>query len=75
MNREKSEQQNGESRLNIGLVVANVEDDFSNKICKGAMRAAEMADVNLFVFPAKYLDHREDELADTNRHTNINTMP
>lgn len=64
MNREQSEQQNGEKRLNIGLVVANVEDDFSNKICKGAMRAAETADVNLFVFPAKYLDRREDELAD-----------
>lgn len=64
MNREQSEQQNGERRLNIGLVVANVEDDFSNKICKGAMRAAETADVNLFVFPAKYLDRREDELAD-----------
>ncbi|MBD5483846.1 MAG: GGDEF domain-containing protein [Lachnospiraceae bacterium] len=65
MSREQSEQQNGERRLNIGLVVANVEDDFSNKICKGAMRAAETADVNLFIFPAKYLDHREDELADT----------
>lgn len=64
MNRKQSEQQNGERRLNIGLVVANVEDDFSNKICKGAMRAAETADVNLFVFPAKYLDRREDELAD-----------
>ena len=64
MNKGQSERQDEERRLNIGLIVANVEDDFSNKICKGAMRAAEMADVNLFVFPAKYLDHREDELAD-----------
>lgn len=54
----------GERRLNIGLVVANVEDDFSNKICKGAMRAAEMTGANLFIFPAKYLDRREDEIAD-----------
>ena len=64
MNKEQSGEQSRERRFNIGLVVANVEDDFSNKICKGAMRAAEMADVNLFVFPAKYLDRREDEIAD-----------
>ncbi len=61
---ERKEHENNEKRLNLGLVVANVEDDFSNRICKGAMRAAEMGDVNLFVFPAKYLDRREDELAD-----------
>ncbi|MCM1537066.1 MAG: GGDEF domain-containing protein [bacterium] len=64
MKKEQSGEQNGERRFRIGLVVANVEDDFSNKICKGAMRAAEMADVDLFVFPAKYLDRREDEIAD-----------
>ena len=64
MGRKQSEERSGGRRLNIGLVVANVEDDFSNKICKGAMRAAEMTDANLFVFPAKYLDRREDELAD-----------
>lgn len=42
-------------RLNIGLIVGNVEDDFSNSICKGAMKAAEEVGDNLFIFPAKYI--------------------
>lgn len=54
----------GTQHFNIGLVVANVEDDFSNKICKGAMKAAKQVGDNLFIFPAKYLDKREDELSD-----------
>ncbi|MBQ7776192.1 MAG: GGDEF domain-containing protein [Lachnospiraceae bacterium] len=41
---------------NIGLVVGNVEDPFSNQICKGAMRAAEIVGDNLFIFPVKYLN-------------------
>ena len=47
-------------RLNIGLIVGNVEDDFSNSICKGAMQAAEETDHNLFIFPAKYLGTKQD---------------
>lgn len=46
-------------RYNIGLVVGNVEDEFSNSICKGAMRAAELLDDNLFIIPAKYLGRVE----------------
>ena len=26
----------------IGLVIGNVEDDFSNQVCKGVMRGAEI---------------------------------
>ncbi len=44
-------------RYNIGLVVANIEDDFSNSICKGAIQAAEELNDNLFIIPAKYLDY------------------
>lgn len=44
-------------RYNIGLVVANVEDDFSNSICKGAIQAAKELDDNLFIIPVKYLDY------------------
>lgn len=40
-------------RYNIGLVIGNIEDVFPNQICKGAMKAAEEKDVNLFIFPAK----------------------
>ncbi len=42
---------------NVGLVVGNVEDSFSNQICQGAMRAAEEMGDNLFIIPAKYLNH------------------
>ena len=44
---------------NIGLVVGNIEDDFSNEVCKGAMRAAELVDDNLFIIPVKYLGQTE----------------
>lgn len=49
------------NRYNIGLIVANVEDDFSNEVCKGAMRAAEIADNNLFIIPVKYMDRYVEE--------------
>lgn len=54
-------------RYNVGLIVGNVEDDFSNQICKGAMRAAELADDNLFIFPVKYLGQAEHDKADQNQ--------
>lgn len=46
-------------RYNFGLVVGNIEDDFSNQVCKGAMRAAELVGDNLFIFPVKYLGQTE----------------
>ncbi len=51
-------------RYNIGLVIANIEDIFPNQICKGAMEAAEAQDVNLFIFPAKYLDRSDEDRND-----------
>ena len=42
-------------RYNIGLIVSDIEDDFSNRICKGAMEASEKMNNNLFIFPVKYL--------------------
>lgn len=52
------------ARYNIGLIVGNVEDDFSNSICKGAIKAAEQLGDNLFILPVKYLDYyvKEDSL-------------
>lgn len=53
-----------ETRYNIGLIVGNVEDDFSNSICKGAIKAAEQLGDNLFILPVKYIDYcvKEDSL-------------
>ena len=49
-----------EGRFNIGLLVANITDDFSNSISKGAMREAKKLDADLTIIPGKYLglEHR-----------------
>ena len=54
-------------RYNVGLIVGNIEDDFSNQICKGAMRAAELVGDNLFIFPVKYLGQTEESKNDQNQ--------
>lgn len=51
-------------RYRIGLIVGNVEDVFSNQVCKGAMEATEITGDDLFIFPAKYLDRCESDKED-----------
>ena len=41
---------------NIGLIVSDIEDDFSNALTKGAMRAVRQTGDNLFIYPVKYMD-------------------
>ena len=43
-------------RLTIGLLVSGIVDEFTMLVCKGVVHAAKEADVNLVVFPGKYLD-------------------
>ena len=42
-------------RYNIGLLVASLADDFSRRLTIGAMEAARAQDVNMIVFPGKYV--------------------
>lgn len=42
-------------RYNVGLLVATISDDFSKRITVGAMEAAKQLDINLVIFPGKYL--------------------
>ena len=42
-------------RYNVGLLVATITDDFSNRIAIGAMEAAKQLDINLVIFPGKYV--------------------
>ena len=42
-------------RFTVGLVIANVSDQFSRNIAKGAMTAAKDLDVNLAIIPMKYI--------------------
>lgn len=42
-------------RFNIGISVAAIKDPFSYQLSRGAMNAAERFDVNLYIFPGKYI--------------------
>lgn len=42
-------------RFNIGLLVATITDEFSNRVARGAMKAAKQLDVNMVIFPGKYV--------------------
>lgn len=46
-------------RLNIGLFVDDLDNDFTSLACKGAELGAINLDANLFVFPGRYLDSAE----------------
>lgn len=43
-------------RKTIGILVGGIMDDFTKLICRGAMQMAKQLDVNLVVFPGKYLN-------------------
>lgn len=44
-----------DKRYNIGLLVAAISDDFSKRLTIGAMEAAKELDVNMVIFPGKYV--------------------
>ena len=43
-------------RLNIALLISELEDAFGRGLCAGANSAAKEIDANLFIFPGKYID-------------------
>ena len=43
-------------RLRIGILVGGIADDYSTQLCLGVMHAAADKDINIFVFPGKYID-------------------
>ena len=52
-------------RLNIGLLINGLEDDFANAICKGAAEYAKISDINLFVFPGQNFQMKLTTIGDT----------
>ncbi len=42
-------------KLNIGLIVSELADSYDSAVCNGAVLGAEYRDVNLFIFPGRYL--------------------
>ena len=43
-------------RKTIGVLVSGIMDDYTEYICKGAKRAADEENVNIVIFPGKYID-------------------
>ena len=50
------QQENGRRRIQIGLLVSHLDEDFDASVCEGAMIAAKEMDVNLIIFPGRYID-------------------
>ncbi len=51
-------------RLNIGLVIDDIDNYFSNQAAIGAEQAAKALDANLFVFPGHYIGKTDSRYAD-----------
>lgn len=45
-----------EKKKTIGVLVGGITDDFTRCLCDGVKKAAEDSDVNVVVFPGKFLD-------------------
>jgi len=45
-----------ERRMNIGLMISHLEDDFASAVCRGAIIGAKEIDANLFIIPGRYID-------------------
>ncbi|MCR4716631.1 MAG: GGDEF domain-containing protein [Lachnospiraceae bacterium] len=43
-------------KLNIGLLTTELEDPYARAVCEGAIVGARDNDVNLFIFPGRYVD-------------------
>ncbi|MBE5925267.1 MAG: diguanylate cyclase [Lachnospiraceae bacterium] len=46
-------------RIKVGLLVDDIDAGFTQQTCIGAELGAKSIDANLYIFPMKYLDHRE----------------
>ena len=44
------------NRISVGLFISNINDPFDQAVYAGAAQRAKELDVNLFVFPGKYIN-------------------
>lgn len=51
-------------RVTVGVLVSGILDEFTEYICRGVLHAAKMQDVNVIIFPGKYLDRDLSENRD-----------
>lgn len=63
-----------EKRLNIGLFVCHLENEFSAAVSNGAMIAAEKLDANLIIFPGRYINGVYNDAVRTEYEYQYNTI-
>ena len=51
-------------RLNIGLLIDDINNYFSNQAARGAEQAARALDANLLIFPGHYIGSTDSRYAD-----------
>ncbi len=61
-------------RLNIGLIVDDLNNHFTNQACRGAEIAASAIDANLFIIPGHYLGDTDSRYATMEYEYQYNTM-
>ena len=61
-------------RLNIGLVIDDIDNFFSNQAAMGAEQAAKVLDANLFIFPGHYIGKTDSRYADKKYEYQYNTI-
>lgn len=64
----------GSKRLNIALLISELEDAFGRDLCEGANSAAKEIDANLFIFPGKYIDADYNDVYRTGYDYQFNSL-
>ena len=65
-------------RLNIGFLVDDLNNYFSNQACKGAQLAAKALDANLFIYPGHYIgkpDGRSEDIEFEYQYNSVFSLP
>ena len=63
-----------EKRLNIGLLIDDLDNNFSAQACKGAEFAAKVLDANLYIFPGHYIGKSDTRYQDKQYEYQYNSV-
>lgn len=65
---------NENKRLNIGLLIDDLDNSFSAQACKGAEFAAKVIDANLYIFPGHYIGKSDTRYQDKQYEYQYNSV-
>ena len=65
---------NENKRLNIGLLIDDLDNNFSAQACKGAEFAAKVIDANLYIFPGHYIGKSDTRYQDKQYEYQYNSV-